>query len=167
MRILLTGATGYIGKRLLPVLVENGHDVICCVRDLKRFNPPESLKSKIKTIQLDLLDKSTMKNIPEDIDGAYYLVHSMSSSKNYEQLELESALNFKEAMNTTKVKHVVYLSGIINAEGLSKHLSSRKNVEEELSKGNYALTTLRAGIIIGSGSASFEIIRDLDRKSVV
>lgn len=164
MRILLTGATGYIGKRLLPVLVENGHDVICCVRDLKRFNPPESLKSKIKTIQLDLLDKSTMKNIPENIDGAYYLVHSMSSSKNYEQLEFESALNFKEAMNTTTVKHVVYLSGIINAEGLSKHLSSRKNVEEELSKGNYALTTLRAGIIIGSGSASFEIIRDLVEK---
>lgn len=164
MRILLTGATGYIGKRLLPVLVENGHDVICCVRDLKRFNPPESLKSKIKTIQLDLLDKSTMKNIPENIDGAYYLVHSMSSSKNYEQLEFESALNFKEAMNTTTVKHVVYLSGIINAEGLSKHLSSRKKVEEELSKGNYALTTLRAGIIIGSGSASFEIIRDLVEK---
>jgi len=164
MRILLTGATGYIGKRLLPVLVEMGHEVICCVRDLKRFNPPESLKSKIKTIQLDLLDKSTMKNIPENIDGAYYLVHSMSSSKNYEQLELESALNFKEVMNTTSVKHVVYLSGIINSEGLSKHLSSRKNVEEELSNGNYALTTLRAGIIIGSGSASFEIIRDLVEK---
>ena len=164
MRILLTGATGYIGKRLLPVLVENGHEVICCVRDLKRFNPPESLKSKIEIIQLDLLDKSTMSNIPENIDGAYYLVHSMSSSKNYEQLEYESALNFKEAMNTTKVKHVVYLSGIINAEGLSKHLSSRKNVEEELSKGNYNLTTLRAGIIIGSGSASFEIIRDLVEK---
>jgi len=164
MRILLTGATGYIGKRLLPVLVENGHEVICCVRDLKRFNPPESLKSKIKTIQLDLLDKSTMSNIPENIDGAYYLVHSMSSSKNYEQLEHESALNFKEAMNNTKVKHVVYLSGIINAEGLSKHLTSRKNVEEELSKGNYKITTLRAGIIIGSGSASFEIIRDLVEK---
>lgn len=164
MRILLTGATGYIGKRLLPVLVENGHDVICGVRDLERFNPPASLRSKIEIIELDLLDKSTMENIPKNIDGAYYLVHSMSSSKNYEQLEHESALNFKEAMNTSKVKHVVYLSGIINAEGLSKHLSSRKKVEEELSGGNYKLTTLRAGIIIGSGSASFEIIRDLVEK---
>jgi len=164
MRILLTGATGYIGKRLLPVLVENGHEVICCVRDLKRFNPPESLRPKIEVIELDLLDKSTMANIPENIDGAYYLVHSMSSSKDYEKLEHESALNFKEAMNTTKAKHVVYLSGIVNAEGLSKHLSSRKNVEEELSKGKYKLTTLRAGIIIGSGSASFEIIRDLVEK---
>ncbi len=164
MKILLTGATGYIGKRLLPVLVDKGHQVVCCVRDLNRFNPPESLKSKIDVIELDLLDTSTMANIPKDIDGAYYLVHSMSSSKDYEKLEHDSALNFKEAMNATAVKHVVYLSGIINAEGLSKHLSSRKNVEEELSRGRYKLTTLRAGIIIGSGSASFEIIRDLVEK---
>ncbi len=164
MKILLTGATGYIGKRLLPVLVEKGYEVICGVRDLKRFNPPESLKSKIQIIELDLLDQTTMTNIPNDIDGAYYLVHSMSSSKDYEQLEYQSAHNFKEAMNRTQVKHIVYLSGIINAEGLSKHLESRKNVEEELSKGNFKLTTLRAGIIIGSGSASFEIIRDLVEK---
>lgn len=164
MRILLTGATGYIGKRLLPVLVEKGHEVICCVRDRKRFNPPKSLRSKVQIIELDLLDKDSLSNIPDDIDGAYYLVHSMSSSKDYEQLEFQSALNFKEAMNETKVKHVVYLSGIINEDSLSKHLSSRKKVEEELGKGNYSLTTLRAGIIIGSGSASFEIIRDLVEK---
>lgn len=164
MRILLTGATGYIGKRLLPVLIDKGHEVICCVRDQKRFNPPESLKSKILIIELDLLDKNSLSNIPNDIDGAYYLVHSMSSSKDYEQLEHQSALNFKETMNRTRVKHVVYLSGIINEDSLSKHLTSRKNVEEELAKGNYKLTTLRAGIIIGSGSASFEIIRDLVEK---
>ena len=164
MKILLTGATGYIGKRLLPVLVENGHQVICGVRDLKRFNPPESLKPRIQIIELDLLDPATLANIPNDIDGAYYLVHSMSSSKDYEQLEFQSAHNFKEAMNRTRVKHVVYLSGIINSEVLSEHLKSRKNVEEELSMGNYKLTTLRAGIIIGSGSASFEIIRDLVEK---
>ena len=164
MKILLTGATGYIGKRLLPVLVENGHQVICGVRDLKRFNPPESMKPRIQIIELDLLDPTTLANIPNDIDGAYYLVHSMSSSKDYEQLEFQSAHNFKEAMNRTRVKHVVYLSGIINSEVLSEHLKSRKNVEEELSKGNYKLTTLRAGIIIGSGSASFEIIRDLVEK---
>lgn len=164
MKILLTGATGYIGKRLLPVLVEKGHEVICCVRDQKRFNPPESLKSKIQVIELDLLDQETFSNIPSDIDGAYYLVHSMSSSKNYEQLEYQSARNFREAMNKTQVKHVVYLSGIINVDTLSKHLTSRKNVEEELGRGSYNMTTLRAGIIIGSGSASFEIIRDLVEK---
>jgi len=164
MRVLLTGATGYIGKRLLPVLVEKGHEVICCVRDVKRFNPPDSLRSKIEIIELDLLDKASLSNIPNDIDGAYYLVHSMSSSKDYEELEYQSARNFKDAMNNTQIKHVVYLSGIINENTLSKHLASRKNVEVELGKGNYSLTTLRAGIIIGSGSASFEIIRDLVEK---
>ncbi|UCE94706.1 MAG: SDR family oxidoreductase [Flavobacteriaceae bacterium] len=164
MRILLTGATGYIGKRLLPALVSSGYEVICCVRDKKRFNPPSSLVSKIEVIELDLLDKASLDNIPKDIDGAYYLVHSMSASKNYESLESQSAINFKEAMNKTQVRHVVYLSGIINEETLSKHLSSRKNVEKELSRGKYKLTTLRAGIIIGSGSASFEIIRDLVEK---
>ena len=164
MRILLTGATGYIGKRLLPALVSNGYEVICCVRDIKRFNPPSSLTSKIEVIEIDLLDEPSLEKIPKDIDGAYYLVHSMSTSKNYESLERQSASNFREAMNQTEVKHVVYLSGIINEETLSKHLSSRKNVEKELSNGNYKLTTLRAGIIIGSGSASFEIIRDLVEK---
>src|SRR5210317_1569568 len=102
MKILLTGATGYIGKRLLPVLLENGHQVICGVRDLKRFNPPESLKPKIQIIELDLLNQTSLANIPNDIDGAYYLVHSMSSSKEYEQLEYQSAHNFKEALNRTQ-----------------------------------------------------------------
>ena len=164
MKILLTGATGYIGKRLLPVLVEAGHEVVCCVRDLNRFDPPESLKKSISIIQLDLLDKKSFKNIPKDFEGAYYLVHSMTASSDYEILEQESAINFRDAMNATKVQHVIYLSGIVNEKNLSKHLSSRKNVETLLSQGTYNFTTLRAGIIIGSGSASFEIIRDLVEK---
>ncbi|MEP1490382.1 MAG: SDR family oxidoreductase [Algibacter sp.] len=164
MKILLTGASGYIGKRLLPVLVEYGHEVICCVRDIKRFTPPKSLKSRIKIIQADLLDKASLKNIPKDIDGAFYLVHSMSASSGYKLLEQESSNNFREAINKTNTKHVVYLSGIVNESALSKHLASRKNVEIELSKGNYNFTSLRAGIIIGSGSASFEIMRDLVEK---
>lgn len=164
MRILLTGATGYIGKRLLPILVEAGHDIICCVRDINRFNPPESIKNKITVIRIDLLKKESLKNIPKDIDGAYYLVHSMSASSDYQSLEQESAINFRNALNQTNVKHLVYLSGIINESELSKHLTSRKTVELELSAGNYNFTALRAGIIIGSGSASFEIIRDLVEK---
>jgi len=164
MKILLTGSSGYIGKRLLPILVESGHDVICCVRDIKRFAPPESIKSRINIIQIDLLDRSSLDIIPEDIDGAFYLVHSMSASSDYPLLEQKSAENFRNAINKTKVKHVVYLSGIVNESDLSKHLASRKNVEIELGKGNYHLTTLRAGIIIGSGSASFEIMRDLVEK---
>ncbi len=164
MKILLTGSTGYIGKRLLPVLIELGHEVICCVRDIKRFNPPESLRESITVLKLDLLDKASLENIPEDIDGAYYLVHSMSSSDDYQSLEEISAINFRDALKRTKVNHVVYLSGIVNEMELSKHLTSRKNVETELSKGAYNFTALRAGIIIGSGSASFEIIRDLVEK---
>ncbi|HAQ72145.1 SDR family oxidoreductase [Salibacteraceae bacterium] len=164
MKILLTGSTGYIGKRLLPVLIEAGHEVVCCVRDVKRFNPPASIKQHCSVIKLDLLDKTSLENIPEDIDGAYYLVHSMSTSGDYSSMETESAINFRNAIQKTKVKHVVYLSGIINEKELSKHLNSRKNVETELGKGEYNFTTLRAGIIIGSGSASFEIIRDLVEK---
>jgi uncharacterized protein YbjT (DUF2867 family) len=164
MKILLTGATGYIGKRLLPVLVEQGHEVICCVRDLSRFNPPSSLKTKIEIIQIDLLDKDSLRKIPLDIEAAYYLVHSMSASSNYKSLEQQSAINFKNALNNTTAQHVIYLSGITNEIELSEHLESRKIVEVELNTGNYSLTTLRAGIIIGSGSASFEIIRDLVEK---
>ena len=164
MKILLTGATGYIGKRLLPVLVEAGHEVVCCVRDVKRFNPPESLKQKITVIEMDLLNAASLERIPRDIDGAYYLVHSMASSNDYKSLEKISAINFRNALAKTDIKHLIYLSGIVNETELSKHLSSRKDVEIELGKGAYSFTTLRAGIIIGSGSASFEIIRDLVEK---
>ncbi|MDG1841328.1 MAG: SDR family oxidoreductase [Crocinitomicaceae bacterium] len=164
MKILLTGANGYVGKRLLPVLLEDKHEVICCVRDIKRFHFTGKIKQKVKLIEVDLLDKESLNKIPNDIDGAFYLVHSMSESKDYENLEIKSAINFRNAINKTAAKHVIYLSGIINKKNLSQHLSSRKNVENELSKGNYNTTTLRAGIIIGSGSASFEIIRDLVEK---
>lgn len=164
MKILLTGATGYIGKRLLPLLVENGHHVVCGVRDKSRFTPPSSLKKNISTIEIDLLKPESLVKIPDDIDAAYYLVHSMSSSSNYEELEGISAINFRERISATKAKQVIYLSGIINESNLSEHLQSRKNVEEQLAKGTYHLTTFRAGIIVGSGSASFEIIRDLVEK---
>ena len=164
MRILLTGATGYIGKRILPLLVKNGHHVICCVRDPKRFNPPESIKSFLEVIKIDFLEEKTLKNIPKDIDAAYYLIHSMSNSKEYDKLEEITATNFKNHLNTTDVKQVIYLSGIVNGDNLSKHLQSRKDVENILNEGHFSLTTLRAGIIVGSGSASFEIIRDLVEK---
>jgi uncharacterized protein YbjT (DUF2867 family) len=164
MKVLLTGATGYIGKRLLPVLVNKGYFVVCCVRDKNKFHPEELTKGRIEVIEVDLNKAETLKNIPKDIDFAYYLVHSMSNSKNYDELERKSAINFREALNNTNVKQVIYLSGIVNSQTLSKHLNSRKNVEFELSKGKYSHTTVRAGIIIGSGSASFEIIRDLVEK---
>ena len=135
MKVLLTGATGYIGKRLLPVLAEEGHQVVCCVRDKNRFTPPESFKPLIQVIEIDLLDKESLNKIPNDIDAAYYLVHSMSLSKDYERLEAKSAYNFKKALQTTSAKQVIYLSGMINDKQLSPHLTSRKRVEEILSTG--------------------------------
>ena len=164
MKILLTGATGYIGKRLLPILIKEGHEVVCCVRDSDRLKVSSSLQDKVTVIENDLLDRESLLNIPHDIDGAYYLVHSMSASTDYQALERKSAINFRNALNDTNVKHIVYLSGIVNESELSHHLESRKTVELELVKGNYNFTTLRAGIIVGSGSASFEILRDLVEK---
>ena len=165
MKILLTGATGYIGKRLLPILVAQGHEIICCVRDKNRFYAPKEFLKNNTVIEVDFLKPETLTAIPEDIDAAYYLIHSMSASTNdYSELERKSAENFVHRLNQTEVKQVIYLSGIVNDQSLSKHLSSRKKVEDVLNTGNFAMTTLRAGIIVGSGSASFEIIRDLINK---
>lgn len=165
MKILLTGATGYIGKRLLPILVAQGHEIICCVRDRNRFYCPSELREKITVIEVDFLKKESLSAIPNNIDAAYYLIHSMSSSAtNYDELERISAENFVERTRQTSIKQVIYLSGIVNDKSLSKHLSSRKQVEDVLHTGTFAITTLRAGIIVGSGSASFEIIRDLINK---
>ncbi|MBB4801742.1 MULTISPECIES: SDR family oxidoreductase [Flavobacterium] len=161
MKILLTGATGYIGKRLLPLLLDHGNEVICCVRDKNRFCFPEQFKNKIKVIEVDFLDPESLKNIPNDIDAAYYLIHSMSGASNYDELESISANYFIEKINQTNAKQIIYLSGIVNDQSLSKHLSSRKAVEEILKTAAVPSTVLRAGIIVGSGSASFEIIRDL------
>jgi uncharacterized protein YbjT (DUF2867 family) len=165
MKILLTGATGYIGKRLLPVLLKEGHEVICTVRDLKRFDSSKYASSKLRVVQANFLEKESLKNIPADIDVAYYLIHSMSATLgDFETLEALSAGNFKDRISETNVQQIIYLSGIVNEVTLSKHLNSRKQVEDILSEGKFHLTTLRAGIIVGSGSASFEIIRDLVEK---
>ena len=165
MKILLTGLTGYIGKRLLPVLLEQGHEVISLVRDESRVNSSMQGLKNHTIMEADLLDQASLKKIPQDIDIAFYLVHSMGATlTGFQKLESQSALNFVQSMNGTRVKQIIYLSGISNAEHLSSHLLSRKSVEEVLKKSKAPLTILRAGIIVGSGSASFEIIRDLVEK---
>lgn len=165
MKILVTGATGYIGKRLIPLLVDEGHDVICAVRDAQRADKTYLDEEHISIVEADFLKPDTLHSITKDVEVAYYLIHSMSSSSSdFKSLEEECARNFRDYFETTSTKQVIYLSGITNDKNLSKHLSSRKNVESILSSKKYALTTFKAGIIVGSGSSSFEIIRDLVEK---
>ena len=162
--ILLTGANGYIGRRLLPPLIQLGYKVTCAVREPARFDLDEDLLDRVEVIMADFLNPTTLTIIPRDIDYAYYLIHSMSHHQDFMEKEASCAKNFVEAMALTSVSQVVFLSGIVNESKLSEHLKSRWSVEQILSDGAYSLTTLRAGIIIGSGSASFEIIRDLVEK---
>lgn len=165
MKVLVTGATGYIGKRLIPILVNEGHHVVCTVRDKLRASETYFDEELISICEVDFLNEQTLKNIPQDIDAAYYLIHSMSnSSKDFESLEEICAKNFKTCIEKTTCRQVIYLSGITNEEQLSKHLRSRKRVENVLESNHYATTIFKAGIIVGSGSSSFEIIRDLVEK---
>ncbi|WP_075342340.1 SDR family oxidoreductase [Tenacibaculum agarivorans] len=164
MKILITGTTGYIAKRLVLQLLEAGHQLVCCVRDLHRIPDEIEYEDNIEFIKVDFLHDN-LEPFPKDIDVAYYLIHSMSTTAtHFEDLEQKCAQNFKMLVENTNCKQVIYLSGIVNDDSLSKHLQSRYQVEQTLGSNSYALTTFRAGIIVGSGSASFEIIRDIVEK---
>ncbi len=163
MRILLTGGTGYIGKRLLPVLLSEGHTVICIARNAERLELEPDWK--VEVYEHDFLEPVDIKEAPLDFDVAFYLMHSMSSSiSDFGPLEERVAVHFKEYVERSTCKHIIYLTGMVNVSNLSRHLRSRFKVETILSGSSVPLTSLRAGIIVGSGSASFEIIRDLVEK---
>lgn len=165
MKILLTGANGYIGKRLLYALYNQGHDIVCCVRDKRRIDLSHFDNQRISLIEIDF-EKEESKKIPvAGIDVAYYLIHSMTQSiGKFSEIEAHTANNFIQFLTGSGVQQIIYLSGITNSNELSEHLSSRKNVESILNLSKIPVTILKAGIIIGSGSASFEIIRDLVEK---
>lgn len=165
MKILLTGANGYIGQRLLPILVEQGHEVVALVRSVHRLEVPDHCRGRVEVIQGDLLNLQGCEPLPPDIDVAYYLVHSLTVRQgSLEDLETQAAQNFLRIVEKTRVRQIIYLSGLVNDTALSPHLESRKCVDEQLRGGKIPVTTLRAGIILGSGSASFEIMRDLVEK---
>jgi uncharacterized protein YbjT (DUF2867 family) len=165
LKILLTGANGYIGLRVLHQLLEEGHKVVCAVRDQNRLPVHEDTRQKLQVVEVDFLEEPEPGLFEGDFDIAYYLIHSMSSStRDFDEREARAARNFSAYMEQAKPRQVIYLSGIVNNHQLSRHLKSRKNVEEILYEGPFALTVLRAGIIVGSGSSSFEIIRDLCEK---
>lgn len=167
MRILLTGANGYIGRRILPVLVEAGHDVTCVVRDKKRFKLPSGLETRIQIIEYDFLHpENAIEHFnKKQFDAAYYLIHSLGdTSTTLKEYEKRAAGCFVLVATLTQVKQVIYLSGISNQENLSRHLMARKEVKDILIQSEIPYTIFEAGIIVGSGGISFEIIRDLTEK---
>lgn len=153
----MTGATGFIGKRLVRALVAEGYQVRCLVRKRNEGLPPEA-----EQCRGDLTEPASLGAALEGIDTAYYLVHSMAAGRGFERRDRESAQNFAAAAERAQVRRVIYLGGLgETGSGLSHHLASRLEVAGLLRKGGYFTTCLRAAVIIGAGSASFETIRYL------
>ncbi|MFI0434771.1 MAG: SDR family oxidoreductase [Parachlamydiaceae bacterium] len=164
-KILMTGANGFVGKRLILYLLNQGHEIyaLCRIKGVKVF-PDE--KANLYYIWGDLRNQQTVEAIPQDIEAAYYLVHSMSQiTTSLIDAETEVVNGFIKGVKKTQIKQIIYLGGIIHDEKtLSAHLKSRLLVESLLRNSGIPTTVLRASIIIGAGSASFEIIRDLCEK---
>ena len=164
MKILITGANGYIGKRLIPALLEQGHELFCCVRDSSRFDLANG-HERLHTLEVDFLAATRPTDFPRELDVAFYLIHSMNGGVgDFADAEQRAGRHFLELLESTTCRQIVYLSGIVNDDTLSAHLASRFAVEQILRAGTIPTTVLRAGIVVGSGSASFEIIRDLVEK---
>jgi len=166
MRILVMGATGFVGRRLVAALADRGHDVVAFSRSASR----ETFPAGVEPFEGDLGDPESLTGLCTDVDVAYYLIHSLTAD-DFAELDRLYARRFRERASAAGVDRVVYLSGISGADDeteLSPHLASRREVESVLSAGSYDLTVLRAAIIIGPESASFRIVDDLtDRLPVM
>jgi uncharacterized protein YbjT (DUF2867 family) len=156
--ILITGATGFIGRRLTQRLLDDGFSVHCMVRRTTSEMPDGA-----EIVHGDMLEPATLVQALAGIDTAYYLVHSMSGGRaGFERRDREAAENFVAAANRANVRRVIYLGGLgETGDDLSEHLKSRLAVADILKKGTFATTFLRAAVIIGAGGASFEMIRAL------
>jgi uncharacterized protein YbjT (DUF2867 family) len=162
-KILVTGATGYIGGRLVPELLDRGYDVRVMVRAFSREH--EERWPGVEVVTGDALDPDSLIAALEGVHTAYYLIHSLlHGPREFEHLDIKAAANFREAADHNRVSRIIYLGGLGDRTSkLSDHLRSRQAISAELGRGSAALTVLRAAIIIGSGSASFEMIEHLVR----
>ena len=160
MRVLVTGATGFVGGRLVSALLGEGHDVTVLVRDVAAYRA-EHPTDGVRIVEGDLLEPGSFDEAV-DVDAAYYLVHSMRAGSEFAERDRRAARNFERAASAAGVDRVVYLGGLgEERDELSSHLRSRREVEAILGEGAYDLTTLRAAIVIGAGSTSFDMIRQL------
>lgn len=162
-RVLVTGGTGYVGGRLIPLLEQHGHRVRCLARR------PEFLKSRVgsetEVVAGDVLQIETLNSAFAGIETAFYLVHSMGAGKDFEDEDRLAARNFAEAAQRNGVRRIVYLGGLGDErQTLSKHLRSRQEVGAILRESGAQVIEFRASIVIGSGSLSFELIRALVQK---
>lgn len=157
MRILVMGATGFVGRRLVDALHDRGHEVVACSRSASEVQFPDG----VEPFEADLGDPESLEGLCEGVDVAYYLIHSLTA-ENFAERDRRYGARFRDLASEAGVDRVVYLSGISGDEDdLSPHLASRREVESVLAPGTFDLTVLRAAIIIGPGSASFRIVDDL------
>ncbi|MCW8220120.1 SDR family oxidoreductase [Streptomyces griseolus] len=167
LRCLVTGATGYIGGRLVPELLEAGHQVRCLARTPKKLRDLPWAK-QVEVAQGDVTDPESLGAAMRDTDVAYYLVHALGSGTGFEETDRRAARVFGERAQAAGVRRIVYLGGLTPAEvperELSPHLRSRAEVGHILLASGVPTTVLRAAVIIGSGSASFEMLRYLTER---
>ena len=154
-RILVTGATGFIGRRLVPALIDQGHDVRAMTRHPDRYDGPG------EGVAGDMDDPSSLTSPLEGVDVAYYLVHSLDDD-DFERKDAEAARGFARAAAGAGVRQIVYMGGLgDDDQELSAHLRSRREVEHLLTETDVPVTVLRAAIVVGHGGISWEITRQL------
>jgi uncharacterized protein YbjT (DUF2867 family) len=163
-KILVTGATGYIGGRLVPRLLEKGYTVRAAARSVRKLQSrPWGKHPNLDCVAMDIFNPKSIQQAMEGCDTAYYLIHSMvPGQKNFQEADRQAAQNFCSAAEVNTIKHIIHLSGLgETSEDLSKHLASRAEVAQIIREGSIPSTIFRAAMIIGSGSASFEMMRYL------